>query len=43
VFDRVGRQFVDQEPERHGAVGVDFERLGLDIDEDLGRFPEQAG
>ncbi|MEJ0069663.1 MAG: response regulator [Pseudomonadota bacterium] len=52
MLDGVGRQLVDQQPERYGPIGVDIQRLGLDLDLDarcgskqarrhrLGDFPE---
>ena len=42
MLDGVGRQFVDQQAEGHGAVGIDFQRLGLDLDVDARCVSKQA-
>ena len=41
VLDGVGCQFVDQEAERHGAVGVDVQGVGLDLDGDARVVPSR--
>jgi len=42
MLDRVGRELIDQETERNGAIRVDFHRLGLNVYFDARHVSKQA-
>ena len=42
VLDRVGAQFIDQQAEWHGALGIDLQGFCLDGNSNAGRASQQA-